>query len=144
MARQLRRITEPVDADEWEMPPHVVNAYYHPLRNEIVFPAGILQPPMFDAEADDALNFGGIGTVIAHEITHGFDDQGRRFDARGAFRDWWTEADEQRYTELTARLVEQFDGYAFSMTSTSTVDSPSARTSRISAGSCSRERPTRG
>jgi putative endopeptidase len=109
--RQLHRITEAVDEDEWEMPPHVVNAYYHPLRNEIVFPAGILQPPMFDAEADDALNFGGIGTVIAHEITHGFDDQGRRFDARGAFRDWWTEADEQRYTELTARLVEQFDGY---------------------------------
>ncbi len=111
VARQLRRITTPVDESEWEMPPHVVNAYYHPLRNEIVFPAGILQPPMFDAAADDALNFGGIGTVIAHEITHGFDDQGRRFDATGAFRDWWTPEDEARYTELTTRLVDQFDGY---------------------------------
>ena len=111
VARQLRRITEPVDETEWEMPPHVVNAYYHPLRNEIVFPAGILQPPMFDADADDALNFGGIGTVIAHEITHGFDDQGRRFDATGAFRDWWTAEDETRYAELTARLVSQFDDY---------------------------------
>lgn len=110
--RQLRRITMPVDETEWEMPPHVVNAYYHPLRNEIVFPAGILQPPMFDATADDALNFGGIGTVIAHEITHGFDDQGRRFDATGAFRDWWTPEDEARYAALTTRLVEQFDAYA--------------------------------
>jgi predicted metalloendopeptidase len=109
--RQLTKLDETVDTAEWEMPPHVVNAYYHPTRNEIVFPAGILQAPMFDADADDALNFGGIGTVIAHEITHGFDDQGRRFDADGAFRDWWTEDDEQRYAALTDRLAAQFDDY---------------------------------
>ncbi len=111
LATMIRKLDEPVDQTEWEMPPHVVNAYYHPTRNEIVFPAGILQPPMFDAEADDALNFGGIGTVIAHEISHGFDDQGRRFDEKGAFRDWWTDDDEAHFNELTARLVSQFDGY---------------------------------
>ena len=108
---QIGKLAEPVDETEWEMPPHVVNAYYHPTRNEIVFPAGILQPPMFDADADDAVNFGGIGTVIAHEITHGFDDQGRRFDADGAFRDWWTTADQERFTAMADRLAEQFDGY---------------------------------
>jgi predicted metalloendopeptidase len=107
----LVRIDAPVDPGEWEMPAHAVNAYYHPLRNEIVFPAGILQLPMFDAEADDAVNFGGIGTVIAHEITHGFDDQGRRFDAAGAFRDWWTEQDQAHFTEQASRLVAQFDEY---------------------------------
>jgi putative endopeptidase len=109
--RQLSLLAQPVDPTEWEMPPHVVNAYYHPVRNEIVFPAGILQPPLFDAEADDAVNFGGIGTVIAHEITHGFDDSGRRFDADGAFRDWWTADDEARFAELTERLVAQYDQY---------------------------------
>ena len=109
--RHLARIAEPVDQAEWEMPPHVVNAYYHPFRNEIVFPAGILQPPMFDALADDAVNYGGIGAVIAHEITHGFDDQGRRFDANGAFRDWWTTEDQEHFTLLADRLVEQFDAY---------------------------------
>ena len=93
------------------MPPHAVNAYYHPTRNEIVFPAGILQPPMFDAEADDAVNFGGIGTVVAHEITHGFDDQGRRFDADGTFNDWWDDADGERFQALADRLAEQFDDY---------------------------------
>jgi putative endopeptidase len=109
--RDLAKLGRPVDESEWEMPPHAVNAYYHPTRNEIVFPAGILQPPMFDAAADDAVNFGGIGTVIAHEITHGFDDQGRRFDARGAFRDWWTDEDQQHFAALTERLVSQFDAY---------------------------------
>ena len=104
-------VDRPVDRAEWEMPPHAVNAYYHPTRNEIVFPAGILQPPMFDADADDAVNFGGIGTVIAHEITHGFDDQGRRFDADGAFRDWWTPDDQAHFTALADRLAAQFDGY---------------------------------
>jgi predicted metalloendopeptidase len=111
MDRQLRQVDEPVDVTEWEMPPHVVNAYYHPLRNEIVFPAGILQPPMFDAQADDALNYGGIGAVIGHEVTHAFDDQGRRYDADGAFRDWWTPEDEERFTRLADQLVEQFDAY---------------------------------
>lgn len=109
--RDLAKLGEPVDRAEWEMPPHAVNAYFHPTLNEIVFPAGILQPPMFDAEADDAVNYGGIGTVIAHEITHGFDDQGRRFDAAGAFRDWWTPADEEHFTALADRLVAQFDEY---------------------------------
>jgi putative endopeptidase len=109
--RQLAKLTQPVDRGEWEMPAHIVNAYYHPILNEIVVPAGILQPPLFDAEADDAINFGGIGMVIAHEITHGFDDQGRRFDADGALREWWTEEDAARFTELADQLVAQFDAY---------------------------------
>jgi putative endopeptidase len=109
--RQLRKLTQPVDRGEWEMPAHIVNAYYHPTLNEIVVPAGILQPPLFDAEADDAVNFGGIGMVVAHEITHGFDDQGRRFDADGALRDWWTAEDAARFTDLADRLVAQFDAY---------------------------------
>jgi predicted metalloendopeptidase len=109
--RQVGQLTEPVDRTEWEMPPHVVNAYYHPVRNEIVFPAGILQPPFFDADADDAVNFGGIGTVIAHEITHGFDDAGSRFDGAGRFRDWWTAEDREHFTALADRLVTQFDDY---------------------------------
>ena len=88
------------------MPAHIVNAYYHPSLNEIVVPAGILQPPLFDAEADDAVNFGGIGMVIAHEITHGFDDQGRRFDADGALREWWTAEDAERFNALAERLVD--------------------------------------
>jgi putative endopeptidase len=110
--RLLAKLDQPVDTAEWEMPPHVVNAYYHPIRNEIVFPAGILQPPMFDAAADDAVNFGAIGAVIGHEVTHGFDDQGRRFDADGAFRDWWSGEDEERFKSLADRLVAQFDEYA--------------------------------
>ena len=110
--RQLAKLGEPVDRGEWEMPAHIVNAYYHPTLNEIVVPAGILQPPLFDAAADDAVNFGGIGTVIAHELTHGFDDQGRRFDADGALREWWTPADAARFGALAEKLVEQFDAYA--------------------------------
>ena len=110
--RQVAKLTQPVDRGEWEMPAHIVNAYFHPTLNEIVVPAGILQPPLFDAQADDAVNFGGIGMVIAHEITHGFDDQGRRFDANGALRDWWTPEDAARFTELAEQLVTQFDAYA--------------------------------
>ncbi len=109
--RQLAKLGQPVDRGEWELPAHIVNAYFHPTLNEIVFPAGILQPPLFDAGADDAINFGGIGMVIAHEITHGFDDQGRRFDADGTLNDWWTEEDAERFTALADRLVEQFDAY---------------------------------
>jgi putative endopeptidase len=111
IARRLAKLDQPVDRDEWEMPAHIVNAYYHPTLNEIVVPAGILQPPLFDAEADDAVNFGGIGMVIAHEVTHGFDDQGRRYDAEGHLRDWWTEEDETRFKQLADRLVAQFDDY---------------------------------
>jgi putative endopeptidase len=109
--RQLAKLGEPVDRGEWEMPAHMVNAYFHPTLNEIVFPAGILQPPLFDAGADDAVNFGGIGMVVAHEITHGFDDQGRRFDADGALRDWWTAEDAEGFTKLADQLVAQFDAY---------------------------------
>ena len=107
---QIGRLGEPVDKAEWAMPAHPVNAYYHPLLNEIVFPAGILQPPFFYAEADDAVNFGAIGAVIGHEITHGFDDQGSRFDANGALRDWWTEEDRAEFDRRAQVLVEQFDG----------------------------------
>ena len=111
MRRQIARLGGPMDEKEWAMPAHVVNAYYHPLRNEIVFPAGILQPPFFYADADDAVNYGGIGTVIGHEITHGFDDTGSRFDAAGALRDWWTAEDRTEFERRANVIVEQFDGY---------------------------------
>jgi len=109
--RQLRRLGEPVDTREWAMPAHSVNAYYHPLLNEVVFPAGILQPPFFYAEADDAVNYGAIGAVIGHEITHGFDDRGSHFDAKGSLRDWWTEADRAEFDSRAQVLVDQFDAY---------------------------------
>jgi len=111
-ARQMGRLAQPVDKGEWVMPAHTVNAYYHPLLNEIVFPAGILQPPFFYADADDAVNYGAIGAVIGHEITHGFDDQGSHFDADGQLRDWWTEADRAEFTRRAQVLVDQFDEYA--------------------------------
>jgi putative endopeptidase len=107
--RQFGRLEQPVDKGEWLLPPHVVNAYYHPLLNEIVFPAGILQPPFFWADADDPVNYGGIGTVIGHEITHGFDDQGSQFDAGGALRNWWTEEDRTEFMRRAQVLVEQFN-----------------------------------
>jgi predicted metalloendopeptidase len=109
--RNVRKLGEPVDLNEWEMPPHAVNAYYHPLKNEIVFPAGILQPPFFYADADDAVNYGGIGGVIGHEITHGFDDMGRRFDAKGQLRDWWSEEDREEFTRRADVVVAQYEGY---------------------------------
>ena len=95
--RQLSKIGKPVDRMDWQMTPPTVNAYYDPLLNEIVFPAGILQPPFFDAQADDAVNYGAMGAVIGHEMTHGFDDQGRKFDASGNLRDWWTADDAKNY-----------------------------------------------
>jgi putative endopeptidase len=107
--RQFGRLDEPVDTTEWLLPPHIVNAYYHPLLNEIVFPAGILQPPFFWADADDAVNYGGIGSVIGHEITHGFDDQGSQFDATGALRNWWTEEDRAEFMRRADVLAEQFN-----------------------------------
>jgi putative endopeptidase len=109
--RHLARIGKPVDPTEWRMEPQTVNAYYNPNRNEVVFPAGILQPPFFFQEADDAVNYGGIGAVIGHEMTHGFDDNGRHFDAHGNLRDWWTPADEKRFLERGAKIVNQFDSY---------------------------------
>jgi putative endopeptidase len=108
LRRQLDKLGGPIDRDEWLMLPQTVNAYYHPLMNEIVFPAGILQPPFFDMDADDAVNYGGIGAVIGHEIGHGFDDQGSRYDSTGALRDWWTEEDRARFDERTQALVAQF------------------------------------
>jgi putative endopeptidase len=107
----LKKIGKPVDPNEWQMPPQQVNAYYHPLKNEIVFPAAILQPPFFDPDADAALNYGGIGAVIGHEMIHGYDDQGSRFDAKGNFANWWTDKDRQGFEQRTGRLVAQFDGY---------------------------------
>ena len=109
--RQLAKIGTPVDHTEWQMTPPTVNAYYNPSTNEITFPAGILQPPYFDAAADDAVNYGGIGAVIGHELTHGFDDQGRQFDAAGNLRDWWTAEDGPRFAERARRVVAQFNGY---------------------------------
>ncbi len=110
-ARQVRKLQEPVDPHEWSMAPHEVNAYYHPLRNEIVFPAGILQPPFFDEHADDAVNYGGIGAVIGHEITHGFDDMGSRFDAEGHFRNWWTPNDREEFERRADVVADQYGDY---------------------------------
>ncbi|OBU58581.1 MULTISPECIES: M13 family metallopeptidase [Stenotrophomonas] len=107
----LSKIGKPVDKTEWGMTPQTVNAYYNPLQNEIVFPAAILQPPFFDPKADDALNYGGIGAVIGHEMTHGYDDQGARFGPTGNMEDWWTPADKKNFEGLTGKLVKQFDQY---------------------------------
>ncbi|MUU73582.1 M13 family metallopeptidase [Pseudarthrobacter sp. GA104] len=107
--RHLDEVGKPVDRNKWLMTPQTVNAYYHPMMNEIVFPAAILQPPFFTADADDAVNYGGIGAVIGHEIGHGFDDQGSQFDGGGALRNWWTDEDREAFEELTAKLVAQFD-----------------------------------
>jgi putative endopeptidase len=109
--RNLDKIGKPVDRTEWGMSPPTVNAYYNPSFNEIVFPAGILQPPFFDAKADDASNYGGIGAVIGHEITHGFDDQGRQFDAQGNMSDWWTEQDGKNYDARAEAIAKQYDAY---------------------------------
>src|SRR4029453_13562764 len=94
---ELGKIGKPTDKTEWGMTPQTVNAYYNPLQNEIVFPAAILQPPFFDAKADDALNYGGIGAVIGHEMMHGYDDQGSQFDAAGNNANWWTKEDREKF-----------------------------------------------
>jgi putative endopeptidase len=109
--RNLGKIGKPVDKTEWGMSPPTVNAYYNPSINEIVFPAGILQPPFYDPKADDAFNYGGIGAVIGHEMTHGFDDTGARFDANGNLAMWWTPDDFKKFKERTDCVVKQFDGY---------------------------------
>ncbi len=110
--RQLERQGGPVDKNEWGMNPQMVNAYYNPTGNEIVFPAAILEPPFFDMEADDAVNYGGIGAVIGHEIGHGFDDKGSTFDGDGVLRNWWTDEDRAEFERRTAKLVAQYDDYA--------------------------------
>ena len=105
------KLSEPVDREDWGMGAHIVNAYYNPLNNEVVFPAGILQAPFFDPEADDAVNYGAIGGVIGHEFSHGFDDQGSRFGPDGNLSNWWTAGDKARFDELTKRLSEQYSAY---------------------------------
>ena len=107
--RQLAKLGGPVDRDEWFMTPQTVNAYYNPGLNEIVFPAAILQPPFFDVDADDAVNYGGIGAVIGHEVGHGFDDQGSQFDGTGTLRNWWTDEDRAAFQARADALIAQFD-----------------------------------
>jgi putative endopeptidase len=111
--RDLAKIGKPVDRTEWGMSPPTVNAYYNPQKNEIVFPAGILQPPFFDAKADDAVNYGAMGSVIGHEMTHGFDDQGRKFDAQGNMREWWTPEDLKNYEARSKCIEDQYDSYVY-------------------------------
>ncbi|TDO36347.1 putative endopeptidase [Kribbella sp. VKM Ac-2527] len=107
--RDLDKLGQPVDRDEWKMTPQTVNAYYNPRMNEIVFPAGILQPPFFDLDADDSVNYGAIGAVIGHEIGHGFDDQGSKYDGDGNLSEWWTDADRAAFEERANKLVEQYN-----------------------------------
>jgi putative endopeptidase len=109
--RQINKLGQPVDRAEWSMTPQTVNAYYNQSLNEIVFPAAILQPPFFDPEADDAVNYGSIGAVIGHEIGHGFDDQGAGFDGNGVMRNWWTASDLLAFQKRTAALADQFSQY---------------------------------
>jgi putative endopeptidase len=104
-------VGQPVDKTEWLMTPETVNAYFHPLKNEIVFPAGILQPPFFDVTMDDPVNYGGIGTVIGHEITHGYDDEGRKYDADGNLNDWWTDADAKEFERRAEKVVKEYDAF---------------------------------
>ncbi|MFC5460156.1 M13 family metallopeptidase [Massilia niabensis] len=110
--RELNKLGKPIDRDEWGMTPQTVNAYYNPELNEIVFPASILQPPFFDANADDAVNYGGIGAVIGHEISHGFDDQGAQYDGNGNLRDWWSPSDHKNFKAKAKMLVDQYSAYS--------------------------------
>jgi putative endopeptidase len=110
--RELNKLGQPIDRAEWGMTPQTVNAYYNPELNEIVFPASILQPPFFDAHADDAVNYGAIGAVIGHEISHGFDDQGAQYDGDGNLRDWWTAQDHKNFAAKTGKLVAQYSAYS--------------------------------
>jgi endothelin-converting enzyme/putative endopeptidase len=107
----LAKLGKPINRDEWGMPPQTVNAYYNPQMNEIVFPAGILQPPFFNLKADDAINYGGIGAVIGHEISHGFDDQGSQYDGDGNLRNWWTQNDRMEFERRAEKLVSQYQSY---------------------------------
>ncbi|MDO7849550.1 M13 family metallopeptidase [Hymenobacter sp. M29] len=109
---EISKFGKPIDRTEWGMTPPTVNAYYNPPMNEIVFPAGILQPPFFDAKADDAVNYGGIGAVIGHEMTHGFDDQGRQYDSKGNLKDWWTKEDAEKFNAKADVVGKQFDAFS--------------------------------
>jgi putative endopeptidase len=110
-ADNLSKLGEPVDKDEWGMGAHIVNAYYNPLNNEVVFPAGILQPPFYNPDADDAINYGAIGGVIGHEFSHGFDDQGSNYGPDGNLENWWSAGDKKRFDALTTKLADQYDAY---------------------------------
>jgi putative endopeptidase len=110
--RNIDKLGKPIDREEWGMTPQTVNAYYNPLKNEIVFPAAILQPPFFNPDADDAVNYGAIGAVIGHEISHGFDDQGSQFDDKGNLRDWWSKEDREKFKAKTTMLVKQYSAFA--------------------------------
>ena len=109
--RDIKKLGQPIDREEWGMTPQTVNAYYNPTKNEIVFPAAILQPPFFDVNSPTALNYGGIGAVIGHEISHAFDDQGSQYDGDGNLNNWWTEDDEKTFKELTEKLIAQYGDY---------------------------------
>lgn len=109
--KNMSKLNKPVDKEEWGMPAHMVNAYYHPLLNEIAFPAGIMQPPFFDVNAEDAVNYGSIGMVIGHEFTHGFDDKGSKFAADGSFRNWWSPEDRKAFDERTGKLGQTFEAF---------------------------------
>jgi putative endopeptidase len=111
-ADNLGKFGKPIDRGEWGMTPPTVNAYYNSSMNEIVFPAGILQPPFYDPRADDAVNYGGVGAVIGHEMTHGFDDQGRRSDAKGNLRDWWTKEDNEKFNAKADMVGKQYDAFS--------------------------------
>ncbi|MGA8030124.1 MAG: M13 family metallopeptidase, partial [Bryobacteraceae bacterium] len=104
--------SKPVDRTEWEMTPPTVNAYYNPTQNNINFPAGILQPPFYSNQADDAVNYGAVGVVIGHELTHGFDDQGRQFDADGNLKDWWKKSDGEKFDRLAQCFVNEYGGFS--------------------------------
>jgi putative endopeptidase len=109
--RDLAKLGKPIDRNEWGMTPPTVNAYYSPTMNEMVFPAGVLQPPLFDVDADDASNYGNTGATIGHELTHGFDDEGRQYDADGNLKSWWTAQDEKNFLARSAMIEKQFDQY---------------------------------
>ncbi|MFI2485433.1 M13 family metallopeptidase [Promicromonospora kroppenstedtii] len=126
---ELAKIGKPLDRDEWFMTPQTVNAYYNPGMNEIVFPAAILQPPFFDPEADDAVNFGGIGGVIGHEIGHGFDDQGSKYDGDGRLEDWWTDTDRAEFEKRTSALIAQYDAFRPAQLAASAVGSEASEAS---------------
>jgi len=112
LQRRLNKIGTALDKRDWPYPPMTINASYNPLENNITFPAGILQPPFYDNQADDAVNFGGIGAVIGHELTHGFDDQGSQFDAEGNLRDWWSASDKKQFEERTGCVKDQYGSFA--------------------------------
>ncbi len=109
--RELAKLGKPVDRDEWNMTPQTNNAYYEPTLNEMCFPAGILQPPFFDEKADDATNYGAIGSTIGHELTHGFDDQGRQYDSEGNLKNWWTDDDAKGFESRAERVAQQYDAF---------------------------------